>query len=33
MLFTKGTEAMQRENVDYAIDLFNQALEKEPAVF
>ncbi len=32
-LFTKGTEAMARENLDYAIALLNQALEKEPAFF
>jgi len=33
MLFTKGSEAAQRENTDYAIDLFNQVLVKEPAFF
>jgi len=33
LLFTKGSEAVQRENVDYAISLFNQALEKEPAFY
>ena len=33
MLFIKASEAMQRENVDYAISLFNQVLEKEPAFF
>ena len=33
MLFTKGNDAMQRDNFDYAIDLFNQVLAKEPAVF
>ncbi|HTA94812.1 MAG TPA: hypothetical protein VK769_01680, partial [Verrucomicrobiae bacterium] len=33
MLFTKGVEAAQRENVDYAIDLFNQVLAKEPAFY
>jgi tetratricopeptide (TPR) repeat protein len=32
-LFTKGVEAAQRENGDYAIDLFNQVLAKEPAFF
>ena len=32
-LFTKGVEAAQRENVDYAIDLFNQVLAKEPAFY
>ena len=33
MLFTKGNEALQRDNFDYAIDLFNQVLAKEPAVY
>ena len=33
LLFTKGGEAAQRENIDYAIDLFNQVLEKEPAFY
>ena len=33
LLFTKGTEAAQRENLDYAIALFNQVLEKEPGFF
>ena len=33
LLFVKGTEAAQRENTDYAISLFNQVLEKEPAFF
>jgi len=33
MLFTKGSEAAQRDNLDYAIDLFNQVLEKEPEFF
>jgi len=32
-LYTKATEAAQRENLDYAIDLFNQVLEKEPEFF
>ncbi|HTV63751.1 MAG TPA: tetratricopeptide repeat protein [Verrucomicrobiae bacterium] len=32
-LFTKGTEALARENLDYAIALLNQALEKEPGFF
>ncbi len=32
-LFTKGAEAAQRDNLDYAIALFNQVLEKEPAFF
>jgi tetratricopeptide (TPR) repeat protein len=30
---TKAVEAMQRENTDYAIALFCQILEREPAVF
>ena len=33
MLFTKANEAVQRENLDYAIALFNQVLEKEPAFY
>jgi tetratricopeptide (TPR) repeat protein len=33
MLFTKGNDALQRENFDYAIDLFNQILAKEPGLF
>ena len=33
LLFIKANEAAQRENVDYAITLFNQVLEKEPAFF
>ena len=33
MLFTKGNDAMQRENFDYAIDLFNQILAKEPGLY
>ena len=32
-LFTKGSEAAQRENLDYALALFNQILEKEPAFY
>jgi len=32
-MFTKGNEALQRDNFDYAVDLFNQVLEKEPAFF
>jgi tetratricopeptide (TPR) repeat protein len=30
MLFTRGSDALSRENYDYAIDLFNQILTKEP---
>lgn len=33
VLFTKGSDALQRENYDYAIDLFSQILIKEPAQF
>jgi len=33
MLYTKGYEAFQRENFDYAIELFNQILLKESANF
>jgi len=33
MLFTKGNDALQRENYDYAIDLFTQVLTKEPFVY
>ena len=33
VLFTKGQEAAQRENFDYAIALFNQVLEKEPGFY
>ena len=32
-LYTKGQEALQRDNFDYAIDLFNQVLSKEPRLF
>jgi len=32
-LFTKGNEALQRENFDYAIALFQQVLEKEPRFY
>jgi Flp pilus assembly protein TadD len=33
LLFQKGNDALQRENYDYAIDLFNQVLTKEPTLF
>ena len=33
LLYTKGSDALSRENYDYAIDLFNQILAKEPALF
>jgi len=31
-LFTKGSEALQRENFEYAIDLFCQVLAREPGL-
>ncbi|HOX56697.1 MAG TPA: tetratricopeptide repeat protein [Candidatus Paceibacterota bacterium] len=33
MLFTKGSDALRRENFDYAVDLFNQILAKEPGLY
>jgi len=33
LLYTKGEEAVTRQNYDYAIDLLNQALVKEPSFF
>jgi predicted Zn-dependent protease len=33
MLYTKGFEAYQRENFDYAIEMFTQILAREPYVF
>jgi tetratricopeptide (TPR) repeat protein len=33
MVYNKGFEAYQRENYDYAIEMFNQILIKEPYVF
>ena len=33
MLFTKGSDALQRDNLDYAIDLFNQILAKQPGLY
>jgi tetratricopeptide (TPR) repeat protein len=33
VLYDKGAEAAKRENTDYAIALFNQVLEKEPAFY
>ncbi len=33
LLFTKGSDALQRDNFDYAIDLFNQVLAREPALY
>jgi tetratricopeptide (TPR) repeat protein len=32
VLFTKGHDALQRDNFDYAIDLFNQVLAREPGL-
>jgi tetratricopeptide (TPR) repeat protein len=32
-IYTKANEAARRENFDYAIALYNQVLEKEPALF
>src|SRR5258706_2880755 len=32
LLYTRGTDAYQREIYDYAIDLFNQVLVKEPGL-
>jgi tetratricopeptide (TPR) repeat protein len=33
MLFTKGNDALQRDNFDYAMDLYSQILAKEPGLF
>jgi tetratricopeptide (TPR) repeat protein len=33
VLFTKGHEAFQRDNFDYAIDLYNQLLAREPGLY
>jgi tetratricopeptide (TPR) repeat protein len=33
VLFNKANEAVQRDNLDYAIALYNQVLEKEPGFF
>src|SRR5205814_2394332 len=32
-LLTNGNEALRRDNFDYAIDLFNQVLAREPALY
>jgi tetratricopeptide (TPR) repeat protein len=32
VLFTRGSDALQRDNLDYAIDLFNQILAREPGL-
>ena len=33
LLFQKGSDALARENTDYALDLFQQVLEREPSFF
>jgi tetratricopeptide (TPR) repeat protein len=33
VLFTRGHDALQRDNLEYAIDLFNQVLAREPGVY
>src|SRR2546427_13262624 len=33
MLFTKGSEALARENYDYSMELFTQILAREPSMF
>ena len=33
VLFTRGSDALQRDNFDYAIDLFNQVLNREPGLY
>jgi tetratricopeptide (TPR) repeat protein len=33
LLYQKGNDALLRENFDYAIDLFNSVLQKEPTFF
>ncbi|HLH53777.1 MAG TPA: tetratricopeptide repeat protein [Verrucomicrobiae bacterium] len=33
VLYTKGHDALQRDNFDYAIDLFNQVLAREPGLY
>jgi tetratricopeptide (TPR) repeat protein len=32
VLYTKGADALQRDNFDYAVDLFNQVLAREPGL-
>lgn len=32
-LYTRGDDAFRRDNFDYAIDLFNQVLAREPALY
>jgi len=33
VLLTKGNDALQRDNFEYAIDLFNQVLAREPGLY
>jgi tetratricopeptide (TPR) repeat protein len=33
LLFQKGSDALLRDNFDYAVDLLNQVLQKEPTLF
>ena len=33
LLYQKGSDALSRDNTDYALDLFNQVLAKEPGFF
>lgn len=33
LLYTRGMEAMQRDNFDYAVEMFTQVLNREPSVF
>src|SRR5438445_10184349 len=33
MLYTKGNDALSRDNFDYAIDLFTQILTREPGLY
>src|SRR5437879_4749762 len=33
VLYTKGNDALARENFDYAIDLYNQVLDRDPAIY
>jgi tetratricopeptide (TPR) repeat protein len=33
VVFTRGHDALQRDNFDYAIDLFNQVLAREPGLY
>src|SRR6516162_7038071 len=32
-IYQKGSDALLRENYDYAVDLFTQVLEKEPTFY